>query len=486
MNGRGALLVLTCVLGCAAPAVRPAGAPDRIARVERGLSPPIAIKGQPTSTWTLEERLRFWKVPGVSVAVIDGGQIAWARGYGVVEAGSARNVGPDTLFQAASISKPVAAMGALLLVQQGKLSLDADVNDSLRSWKVPASEQTKQAKVSLARLLSHTAGMTVHGFGGYAAGQPLPTLVQILDGAKPAISPAIRVDLVPGSQSRYSGGGFEVVQQLVIDLTGQPFDAYMRRAVLDPLEMRQSTYEQPLPTDRAAAASSGHDIDGSPIAGKWHTYPELAAAGLWTTPSDLARFAIALQRSRAGKGGVLSPAMTEQMLTVVKAGHGLGLAVQGTGPDRAFSHGGSNAGFKCALFAYVERGQGAVIMTNADGGEGLADELFRSIAREYGWPDHRARERATVPVDAGVFSAYVGRYEVMGRGVITVSVEGGHLLVQAPPFGPAPIELHAESPERYFVTVADVTLTFVKDPSGAVVELLADVSGRSIHAPRMK
>jgi CubicO group peptidase (beta-lactamase class C family) len=486
------LVALAWSLGCApvvaGPPSAPGGSPavpvaERVARVEHGLAPPVVIKGEAAPSWTIAERLAFWKVPGISVAVIDGGRIAWARGYGVLEAGGARPVEPDTLFQAASISKPIASLGALLLVQEGRLSLDADVNDKLLSWKVPATEQTRQSKVTLARLLSHTAGMTIHGFGGYASGEPVPTLLQILDGQKPANSAPIRVNYVPGSESRYSGGGFTVVQQLVIDVTGQPFSAFIHHAVLDPLGMKHSAYERP----SATAAAAGHDIQGRIIGGKWHTYPELAAAGLWTTPSDLARFAIELQRSHAGEpGALLTRTMTERMLTAVKAGYGLGMAVQGQGAVAAFSHGGSNAGFKCVLFAYVERGQGAVVMSNGDGGANLADEILRSIAREYGWPDHRPRERTAVPVDPRAFGAYVGKYEIPGRGTIAISTENGRLFVQAPPFGPKPIELHAESDERYFVTLDEVTLTFVKDTQGVVTEILAQPPGNTIHARKVK
>lgn len=363
---------------------------ERARRIENGLLPATAVKGGPATAMTLAERMKHHRVPGVSIAVIDGGVIAWARSYGVVEAGSEKPVSLDTLFQAASISKPVAAMAALQMVEREKLKLDEDVNLKLKSWKVPDGELTREQKVTLRRLVSHSAGLTVHGFRGYAADEPAPTLLQALDGVKPANSAAIRVDILPGSKWRYSGGGYNVLQQLLIDISGKSFPELMRREVLERIGMEGSTYEQPLPASRSGQAATAHLRSGEPVKGKWHTYPEMAAAGLWTTPSDLARFAIELQQAYAGQSKkVISQAMAMQMLTEQIGGSGLGIGVGNRNGRPNFSHGGSNQGFRCMLFAYRDTGQGAVIMTNGDNGRALVEELMRSIAREYEWPDFR-------------------------------------------------------------------------------------------------
>src|SRR3984957_2209130 len=269
---------------------------DRIQRVEHGLRAPIAIKGQPIATMSIAERLKFYRVPGVSVALINGGKVEWARGYGLTSADGGKPVTAETLFQAASISKHVAALVALHLVDEGKLSLDEDVNLKLRSWKVPENEFTKTEKVTLRRLLNHSAGLTVHGFPGYEAGKPVPTLVELLDGKPPANTEAIRVDVTPGTIWRYSGGGYEVMQQLVLDVSGEKsFPKLAKQFVLGPLGMTHSTYEQPLPKEWEGNAATAHDGKGQPIDGKYHTYPEMTADGLWTTPSDLARVVLELQ-----------------------------------------------------------------------------------------------------------------------------------------------------------------------------------------------
>jgi CubicO group peptidase (beta-lactamase class C family) len=327
-------------------------------------------------------------VPGVSIAVIHHGVIEWAQGLGVTRlAGSP--VTADTMFQAGSISKPVAAMAALRLVQQGNLSLDADVNTVLSSWKLAADPIAGGKSVTLRQLLTHTGGITVYGFGGYAFGASVPNLIQVLNGDSPANSPAIRSEAAPGSRWKYSGGGYTIMQQILIDVTGKPFPKLLQDSVLTPIGMNDSTYEQPLPADRKSFAATPYDANGTPILGGAHTYPEMAAAGLWTTPTDLARYAIEVERSLAGKSNlVLSTEMTRQMLIAGEGSWGLGPEIGGTATDPLFRHGGVDAGFECLMVAYENRGEGAVVMTNAQGGGVLAMEIMRSIAAEYEWPNY--------------------------------------------------------------------------------------------------
>src|ERR1700732_3845601 len=287
----------------------------RIQRVENGI-PPIPLSGtEPRLQLNLEKLMQLYKVPGLSVAVMDNFKVAWAKGYGVTEAGGKDPVTVPTLFQAGSISKPVAATGTLSLVEHGKLSLDENVNQKLKSWQVPDNEFTKDQKVTLRRILSHSAGLTVHGFPGYEVGSPIPTLVQIFNGEPPANTMPIRVDFVPGTKFRYSGGGVTIEQQLVSDVTGVPFPQFMRETVFDRIGMADSTYEQPLSAPRAAAAATASHADGMPVPGNWHIYPEMAAAGLWNTATDLAKFGIEIALSKQGKANhVLSEATAREML----------------------------------------------------------------------------------------------------------------------------------------------------------------------------
>ena len=328
-------------------------------------------------------------VPGVGIAVVDNYEILWAEGFGVVTAGSERPVTPTTMFQAASISKPVAALAALRTVEMGKLKLDEDVNPRLISWHIPASPTIVRQPVTLRRLLSHSAGLNVHGFDGYPVGQPVPSLVQVLSGSPPANSPPVKLLMKPGYKFKYSGGGYTVVQQLLIDVTGQAFPQFMQQQVLEPLGMDHSTYEQPLPEKFAPEAATAHRADGKPIPGRWHVYPEMAAAGLWTTPSDLARVVIEVARTASGRtGNLLSSGMIAEMLKVQSGSartYGLGFAVRGEGRSFTFSHGGGNEGFRCTLVGMPSAGQGVVIMTNSDSGSQLLQDVLPVVHDAYGW-----------------------------------------------------------------------------------------------------
>jgi len=382
------LLVTSCVAQRPPAGNAAADVAARISSVETGLvSGSIAPPG--SSRFTIEERLRHYAVPGVSVAVINNGRVEWARAWGTVEAGKSNAVDTTTLFQAASISKTLTALAALRMVQDGALQLNEDVNLRLTSWKVPASQPTAVEKVTLARLLSHSAGVTVSGFPGYGTGSPIPTIVQVLRGEAPANTSNVEVDIVPGDRVRYSGGGYTIVQLLISDVTGKPFADVMRDMVLVPAGMSRSTFAQPLPTERWSEAATGHSRTGTAISGRFYTYPELAAAGLWTTPSDLARFAIEVQRAfDGGTRSMLSAGLTRQMLTPRSDDYGLGFAIAGAGSDRWFAHGGSNVGFRSHLVASVHGGRGAIVLTNGDRGFDLGTEVLRAIARTYDWPSH--------------------------------------------------------------------------------------------------
>lgn len=362
-------------------------APDpMIGRVEAGLSSRTPAASEPVETWTLAERMAFYKVPGVSIAVIKDGKIAWAKGYGVLETGAAQPVGPETIFQAGSISKPTAAIAALRMVEQGRLKLDAPVNDFLKSWKLPDNEFTQMAPVTLRGIMSHGAGLTVHGFPGYAADKPVPTVPQVLDGAPPANTAAVRVNKKPGESWRYSGGGYTIMQLAMTDVSGTSFPALTDELVLKPAKMARSSYENPLPMTNRANAATAHRRDGTVVPGHSHTYPEMAAAGLWSTPSDLLRLALSVVASARGdKGALLGPDMTKQMLTTQIGTYGLGFDLAQPGDGLVFSHGGVDEGFESFVFAYADGHGGAAIMTNAQGGTRLVNEIMVSLSNAYGW-----------------------------------------------------------------------------------------------------
>jgi CubicO group peptidase (beta-lactamase class C family) len=472
------LAVLFATLAPAAACAHGADEAARIARVEQDLLPSVRVRGRSYTPATIEARMRHYGVPAVSVAVIHEGRIAWARAYGMADVESERAATPATLFQAASMSKPVAATAALLLVQDGRLELDQDVNAKLTSWKVPASDLTATEPVTLRRLLTHTAGLTVHGFPGYAAGEPVPTTVQVLDGATPANTAAVRVDLVPGSQWRYSGGGMTVMQLLMADVTGTPFPELMRRRVLEPMGMRASTYQQPLPASLATRAATGYGSDGTPLEGRYHTHPEMAAAGLWTTPAELARWIMGVQRSATGgRDPLLRPETAEAMLTPGLGGWGLGMGVRGAGDSLVIRHSGANAGFRGQFVGYVRRGEGAVVMANSDEGAVLVSEIMAAIAREYGWPDAAAQEIAAVAITPDALGEYAGRYTLPNTPIeLSVSRENGMLFFAME--GGQKAELVPTGRDEFRDAVGNNEVSFERGRDGRVAAMV--VSGQRL------
>jgi len=371
--------------------------PAHIRSIEQNVAAITLGKGEQPRQYSLLELMRALDVPGVSVAVFDDYKILWAKGYGVTEAGSSNLVTTRTLFQAGDISSSLAAAGALALVEQGKLSLDKNVNDELRSWKLPDNEFTKSEKVTLRRILSHTAGLTVDRFTGYAPtdpdahseAEPIPTIQQILDGEKPANTAPVRVEMVPGTKPQYSGGGVTIEQLVLSDTVGRPFLQVMHDLVLSKARMNESTFEQPLPHARIALAAVGTRLDGTSVIGKRHVYPEMAAQGLWTTPSDLARLAIEIANSANGRSNkVLSQKMAQLMLKP-QFDDGQSLYNLGFRSDRnnpgVFGLDAATAGFQAMLWASGNTGRGYAIMANSDHGIDVCTYLVPAILKEYGW-----------------------------------------------------------------------------------------------------
>jgi CubicO group peptidase (beta-lactamase class C family) len=347
--------------------------------IERDLA--VTVDGK-EERLDLDAAMRRLNIPSVSLAVIEEGRIAFAKAYG-------DNATPETLYQAASLSKFVAAIGAMRLVEQGKLELDRDVNEALTSWRVPANEFDAEHKVTLRGLLSMTGGIGVPGFVGYEPGAPLPSLTQILDGAPPATSPPVTVVAVPGSAFRYSGGGYEIVEALMQDIAAKPFPALMRELVLEPAGMTRSTFAQPLPADLQADAASGHYGDGRELPGRWRISPEHAAAGLWSTPTDIAKLLLRLAETWHGFSSVILRRETLQAVLTRQNGgpYGLGAAIAGDGASLALMKRGQNVGYQGYLILYPATGQGMVVMTGSDNGSTLAASLIARAAKAYGWPD---------------------------------------------------------------------------------------------------
>ena len=355
-----------------------------MARIEGAQSP----NRQGLDPLTLQELMERFHVPGVGVAVIRDFEIHWAKGYGVADVESGTRVDTDALFQAASISKPVTAMAALRAVQDGRFSLDADINTILKSWKLPAGEFTRRQPVTPRALMSHTSGLgDGFGFPGYHPSAARPTIVEILNGSKPSNVGPVLMEREPFTAAKYSGGGVTLMQLALMDALGKPFPEIMQSLVLGPIGMTNSAYEQPLSPERDRHATRAHNGGGRAMDTKWHVYPELAAAGLWTTPTDLAKFAIEIQKTALGRSSrVLTQSTVREMLTPVGVGdYAVGLAITKKGEGWYFAHGGSNWGFQCDLLVHRLKGYGVAIMTNSDSGRPVINAIEDRVATAYGW-----------------------------------------------------------------------------------------------------
>ncbi len=340
------------------------------------------------SEMTIEELMEEFKVPGFSVAVIKDFQIHWAKGYGIADLETGAVVNTETMFQAASISKPVAAMAVMKAVQDGLFSLDDDINSIMTSWQLPAGGFITNQPVTPRMLTSHTSGLgDGFGFPGYKPGAPVPDAVQIMKGEAPSNVGAVTMERPPMTAMKYSGGGVTMMQLALTDAVGEPFEAIADEYVLEPIGMSNSTFNQPLTEAQDKNAARAHNRAGAAMDAKWHVYPEMAAAGLWTTPTDLAKFAIEVQESiRGNSNKVLSQSSVQEMVSPVGVGgFAVGFSIRRIGEGWYFSHSGANWGFRCNLIAHKVKGYGFAIMTNSSRGVGLGQEILRRVERAYKW-----------------------------------------------------------------------------------------------------
>lgn len=452
----------------------------RIKQVENNLGEAIKTSEDPIN---LLERMKEYGIAGVSIAVIHNNKLEWARAYGFADVEKKRPATTSTLFQAASISKSVNAMGVMKLVQAGKLNLDADINTYLKSWKFPYDSVSKNKIITIRQLLSHTAGTSVHGFGGYTLTEAVPTITQILNGEKPANSAAVRSILEPGEKVQYSGGGTTITQQIVMDQTGQAYDAYMKAQVLTPLGMRTSYYSMKAPANATGLQATGYRENGKPIEGGYHLYPEQAAASLWTNPTELSAFITEIQRAYAGKSDkILNKATVTTMLSPVKDGVGLGFFIKTVAQDRYFSHGGANEGFRSIYIASEDGSRGAVVMVNSDNGA-IMNEIVHSVATVYGWKDfYKPVFKKTIKVPNEILDSYVGVYQLGPDFDLTVKRVGDQLMVE--PTNQQILVLHAEEQARFFVKEVEATIEFVKDDTGKVFKMIVHQNGSARDAPK--
>lgn len=394
-----------------------------INRVENGLSTQAVLPaGSAIAAKNIYDGLNLYKVAGVSIAVINNYEMEWSKTYGVADNSKGDPLTAATLFQCASIGKVITAMAVLRLVREGRIGLDEDVNNKLKSWKIEENNFTVKEKVTLRRLLSHSAGLfDDYGFEGYRPTDKIPSLLQILNNEPPANNKKkLKVEAVPGTTERYSGGGYVIIQQLIEDVTHQPFSSYVSETVFAPLGMSNTAYDFFPDRNSHKPIARGHDENGKIDKGRsYNVYPEMAAAGPWTTAADLAKLVIEIQKEQAGlSDAILDKALCKEMLTPQLNFKGLGVHLTGVGKPEAFWHAGNTAGFVGLFYGTTVKGQGAVVLTNSDKGEKLALQIMTGIADAYHWPVLKTYLYKEVSKEE--ISSYTGRYQAANGTIITI------------------------------------------------------------------
>ena len=416
---------------------------ERISRIENGLQPNLQIQGDSIPNYNIEERMKQLGIPGVSIAVINEGKIEWAKGYGVADSSENRPVTTETMFLAGSISKPVAAIRAHQLVEEGVINLDSNINNYLSSWIIPNNEFTEKEKVTTRRILNHTAGLTVWGFPGYDKGDAIPSVTEVLDGK--GNTDSVRVYKEPGESWMYSGGGYTIMQLMITDLEKKSFPFIMQSQVLNPLGMTLSTFENPLPQQYHSIAATGYRANGDEVEGKWPIYPEMAAAGLWTTPSQLILWAKEIQQiQQTQKGGLLKVETVNEMLIPGMNDHGLGPAVS----THTYGHGGADEGFRANMTIWKEFPVAVVIMVNSDNGS-IIQEIMLSIGKEYSLPGIDPKTRVIREQSKESLQRFVGKYNIPEFGDSEIKLKDNGLEVTAE-FLSTPIIILPESESTFF------------------------------------
>ncbi|PSL34523.1 serine hydrolase domain-containing protein [Chitinophaga ginsengisoli] len=455
----------------------------KIKQFENNLGLWVQIENQ---QFTLADRMKSNHVNGVSIALIKDYKIEWAKGYGWADSAKQRPVTINTLFQAGSISKSLNGVGILNLAQEGKLNLDSDINIYLKSWKFPYDSLSKGKKITIANLLSHTAGLTVHGFDGYEKGDTIPTLIQILNGEKPANNKAIRSMYEPSLKSEYSGGGTTISQLILQDVTGQPYDTYMWNNVLNPMGMNNSFYAQPPPADKENLLAKGYYNDGKEVKGKYHIYPEQAAAGLWTNPTDLAKYIIETQLSLHGKSNkILSPETTRLRLTpYIDSSAALGVFIIKKGSEKYFNHDGWDEGFVASYYGSMENGNGVVVMANTDNGS-LLSEIVNSLAAVYKWKDfYTPKIKKVVAVNNEILKSYVGNYK-LHRDTLNVTLEKEGLVIRLNSKTKYKIYFTSDS-DFFILEIAGSEQRFTKDENKKVNGFEINGNGYKMQAVKIE
>lgn len=442
----------------------PAAAQEPYEVLARRLVPATVFASEADPYLSMEEQMAANDVPGIAVAVIEDGEIAWSHAWGVVDTRTREPLTAGTRFQAASLSKPIAGAAFVDLAEDGLIRLDADVGDYVQGWSVNAAPPIRPEEI-----LSHSGGLTVSGFPGYAQGDEVPSLLQILQGQPPANTEAVVYDPKTRGKFSYSGGGFVALQSAMESVAGMSFADLVRERVFEPAGMTSSNFESPPPG--AAGYAVGHYGRDEPIDGGWHIYPEQAAAGMWTTVEDLARFALNITGHSTTGIDILGPAAAADYQREHIPETALGIWIMEADGHRALYHTGGNAGFHTNFFTFDDGSHGVFVLTNNDVSTRLIYQTIRAVSRMYEWPAfHKPRVIQNIEFDEGLTAALPGTYAVRGSPQVVHIAWDGEAMVLTPP--------GSDEPRRFFlveesllVSREGTRLRYRAEPHGSIREI---------------
>lgn len=450
--------------------ISPKDSVDRKMQLENGIRGQVKFLGEPEQLSSITDKLSAYNIPALSLAVIHQGNIEWADTYKNPNFPEVQTLDCNSLFQAASLSKPVTFLAAVRMQAAGEIDLDENIQHYLKDYTLPPGKQTTENPVTLRNIFSHTSGIIAGGYQGYAKDLALPSDLDIVRGSAGVNSPAIEVVTPPNETLAYSGGGYTLAELALQDIFNEEFAIIMEKWILDPAGMNLASFTQPLPPSKSDQAAKGYTSSGDVLEGGWRNYPEQAAAGLWSNAMDMAKFLIEIYNAYQGKSSIFSQADIKSILSHERDGHVYGFILNRSGDDIAITHYGGNAGYNTGMTISLSTGNGLVYLINSDNGWKLGNELFLSASQVYNWQPFKQTNAQRKEVSSEVLKTLPGTYKWNDQVDLSITFDEKSNL----------ISLHFPNGDKYeLIPVEGDNLAFIHPNTGVSVSFLEEDNYRS-------
>ncbi len=430
------------------------------AQLENGIRGQVKFLGEPENFSLITDKMSEYKIPALSLAILNEGKIEWADIYQNADFPEEQKLNCASIFQAASLSKPVTFLAAVRMHAAGDIDLDKNVQNYLKDFELPQGKQTAENPVTFRNIFSHTSGITSGGYQGYAKDLALPSDLAIVRGGAGVNTPAIEVITPPNESLAYSGGGYTLAELALQDIYKDDFSNIMKKWILEPAGMKHSEFTQPLPDSKSNQVAKGHTQSGEVVAGGWNNYPEQAAAGLWSNAIDMAKFLIEIYNAYQGKSSIFSQSDIKSILSHERDGSVYGFIVNRAGDDIAITHYGGNAGYRTGMTISLTSGNGLVYLINSDNGGALGNELILSTSQVYDWQHFKQTSVQRKQVSADVLKELTGKYKWNNQIDLSVTFDENN----------GQISLYFPNGDEYkLVTIVGDALDFIHPNTGVKV-----------------